>query len=79
MTRNEALKMALEVKLGTILTHFGGEPRLWVEGADWHDEVMNLVQAAYQRGLEDAAKIADKYGNGAYLIALEIRNLKVSP
>lgn len=28
--------------------------------------------------LEAAAEIADKYGNGAYLIAMEIRNLEVS-
>ena len=39
MTRDEIIKLAREARLGTTLTHQGGEPRVWIEGADWHDEV----------------------------------------
>jgi hypothetical protein len=49
MTRDEIIRMAREARLGTTLTHQGGEPRVWIEGADWHDEVERfaaLVAAA---------------------------------
>jgi hypothetical protein len=39
MTKDDVTRMAREAGLGAILTHQGGEPRVWIEGADWHDEV----------------------------------------
>ncbi len=38
MTRDDIIRMAREARLGSALTH-GGEQRVWIEGADWHDEL----------------------------------------
>ena len=48
MTRDDIIRMAREARLGSALTH-GGEQRVWIEGADWHDELERfaaLVAAA---------------------------------
>ncbi len=51
MTRDEIIRMAREAGLGTVLSHTTTHnvPRVWIEGADWHDELERfaaLVAAA---------------------------------
>lgn len=46
MTNDELIRMAREAGLGSTMTHHGGEPRAWIEGADWHDELMRFAEIA---------------------------------
>ena len=39
MNRDDFIRMAREAGLGAPLSHQGGKPRVWIEGADWHDEI----------------------------------------
>ena len=45
MTREEIISMAREAGLGTALCHnsIDGD-RIWIEGADWHDEVERFAK-----------------------------------
>jgi hypothetical protein len=43
MTTYNIIEMAREAGLGTSLTHNGGQPRVWIEGADWHDELTRFA------------------------------------
>lgn len=43
MTIDEfVIKLAREAGLGESFTHHGGEPRVWIEGVDWHDELRTI-------------------------------------
>lgn len=61
---NDIIRMAREAGLGTALCHNSVEgERVWIEGADWHDELerfANLVAAAER---EACAKVADEVGD----------------
>jgi hypothetical protein len=57
MTRDDIIRMAREAGLGTALCHnsIDGD-RIWVEGADWHDEIERfaaLVAAAEREAISD--------------------------
>lgn len=69
MTIDEIIKLAREAGLGTSLTHNGGEPRVWIEGADWHDELTRFAALVRVRALEEAIKIVEEFpipvGNSA--------------
>ena len=56
MTREDIIRMAREAQLGTSLIHKGGEQRVWIEGADWHDELerfADLVAAEKEKQIID--------------------------
>ena len=56
MTRDEIIAMAREAKLGAALSHGGQDERIYIEGADWHDELMRfvtLVAAAEREAIID--------------------------
>lgn len=55
MTTDEIIKLAREAGLGTSLTHNGGEPRVWIEGADWHDELTRFAFLVRNAVLEECA------------------------
>lgn len=63
------IKLAREAGLGTSLTHNGGEPRVWIEGADWHDELTRFAVLVRNAALDEAIKIIEEYripvGNSA--------------
>lgn len=63
------IKLAREAGLGESLTHHGGEPRVWIEGADWHDELTRFAALVRARALDEAIKIIEEYripvGNSA--------------
>lgn len=54
------IKAAREASLGTVLCHnsIDGD-RVWIEGADWHDELERFYAIAYRAGMERAAEICD--------------------
>lgn len=56
MTIDEfVINLAREAGLGTSLTHNGGEPRVWIEGADWHDELTRFAALVRNAVLEECA------------------------
>lgn len=60
MTREEIIRMAREARLGNVLRHNDDGDRVWIEGADWHDELecfANLVAAAER---EECAKVCEE-------------------
>jgi len=58
MNVNEIIiKLARDAGLGTSLTHNGGEPRVWIEGADWHDELTRFAALVRNAALEEAARV----------------------
>ena len=69
MTTDEIIELAREAGLGTSLTHNGGEPRVWIEGADWHDELTRFAALVRNAVLDEAIKIIKEYripvGNSA--------------
>ena len=58
MTRDDIIRLAQEAGLGNSLSHNGGDKRVWIEGADWHDELEHfaaLVAAAEREACADIA------------------------
>jgi hypothetical protein len=66
MTRDDIIRMAREARLGTTLTHQGGEPRVWIEGADWHDEVKRFAALVAAAEREACAVVADEHEEDCY-------------
>lgn len=56
MTRDDIIRMAREARLGSALTH-GGEQRVWIEGADWHDELERFAALVAEAEREACAKV----------------------
>jgi hypothetical protein len=65
MNRDDIIRWAHLAGLGTALTH-DGEQRVWIEGADWHDELKRfaalVAAAAKAEEREACAAICDGYG-----------------
>lgn len=63
---DEIIRMAREVGLGTVLCHnsIDGD-RVWIGGADWHDELERFYRAAFAAGAaaerEACAKVCDEF------------------
>lgn len=51
----EIIKLAREAGLEEALTHNGGEPRVWTEGADWHNELTRFALLVRNAVLEECA------------------------
>ena len=49
------IELARDAGLGAVLTHNGGEPRVWIEGADWHDELTRFALLVRNATLEECA------------------------
>ena len=52
----DIIKLAREAGLGAVLTHNGGEPRVWIEGADWHDELTRFAALVRKEALKEAER-----------------------
>ena len=61
MNTEEIIKLAREAGLGEALTHDGGEPRVWIEGADWHDELIRFAALVRNAAMDEAIKIIEEY------------------
>ncbi len=53
MNQDDITRMAREAKLGNNLSHYGGGIRVWIEGADWHDELERFAALVYAAGAAD--------------------------
>jgi len=60
MTREDIIRMAREAQLGTSLIHKGGEQRVWIEGADWHDELERFAALVAATEREACAKVCEE-------------------
>ena len=49
------IELAREAGLGESLTHNGGALRVWIEGADWHDELTRFAFRVRNAALEECA------------------------
>jgi len=47
--RESILRWAREAGLGTGLTHNGSEPTVYIEGADWHEELTRFAKLVAER------------------------------
>ena len=56
------IEMAREAGLGTTLTHDGSPPRVWIEGADWHDELERFAALVAAAEREACAKVCESEG-----------------
>lgn len=59
MTKDEIIRMAREAGLGSVLTRHDSEPRVWIEGADWHDELCEFVRLVAAAEREACANVCD--------------------
>jgi hypothetical protein len=76
MDKEDIIRMAREAQLGTSLIHKGGEQRVWIEGADWHDELERFAALAFAAGAaaerEACAKACEAIErNGAWVTKQE--------
>lgn len=53
------IELAREAGLGSSLTHNGGEPRVWIEGADWHNELTRFAALVRAAALDEASGVCD--------------------
>ena len=61
MNRDDIIRMAREAGLGTALCHNSVEgERVWIEGADWHDELERFAALVAAAEREECAKECDK-------------------
>ena len=76
MNRDDIIRMAREAGLGTALCHNSVEgERVWIEGADWHDELERfaaLVAAAERAACANACE-AKGMVKGGEVFAARIR------
>lgn len=54
------LDMAEEAGLGNVLSH-NGNKRVWIEGADWHDELEHFAKLVAAAEREACAMVAESY------------------
>ena len=64
MTKDDIIELAREARLGNVLCHNSVEgDRVWIEGADWHDELEQfaaLLEAKIRAdGREACAKVIE--------------------
>ncbi len=60
------IELAREAGLGSSLTHNGGEPRVWIEGADWHNELTRFAALVRAAALEEAERECYRVGANAF-------------
>lgn len=64
MTKEEIIRMAREAGLGTALCHNSVEgDRVWIEGADWHDELERFAALVAAHKAEVALAEAYRCGH----------------
>lgn len=57
MTKDKIISMAQEVRLGNALSHNGSELRVFIEGSDWHDELMRFAALVAAAEREECIKL----------------------
>ena len=60
MTTDDIIRLAREANLGNVLCHNSVEgDRVFIEGADWHDELERFAALVAAAEREACAKVAD--------------------
>ena len=63
MTSDDIIRMAREAGLGTVLCHNSVEgDRVWIEGADWHDELERFAALVAAAERDEILKLTDSLG-----------------
>lgn len=74
---NKIIETARKARLGTVLCNNSIEgDRVWIEGADWHDELARFYAIARAEALEDAAQACRPFGKTGAVVAAAIKALK---
>jgi len=76
MTRDDIIRMAREAGLGTALCHNSVEgERVWIEGADWHDELERFAALVAAAERAACANVCEAKGmvKGGEVFAARIR------
>ena len=61
MTRDDIIELAREARLGNVLCHNSVEgDRVWIEGADWHDELEQFAALLEAKVQADERKACAK-------------------
>ncbi len=62
MTREDIIRMAREAGLGAVLCHNSVDgDRIWIEGADWHDEAERFAALVAEAEREACAQVAEAW------------------
>jgi hypothetical protein len=67
MNTEDIIRWAREALLGSSLTHDERGLRIWIEGADWHDEITRFAALAYEAGAAAAKQEMLEAGNDKWL------------
>ena len=59
LTRDEIIEMARESRLGASLSHNGQGARIYIEGADWHDEITRFAALVTAEKDAEIARLND--------------------
>ena len=60
MAKEDIISIAREAGLGAALTHNNGEPRIFIEGADWHDELVRFAELLEAKVRADERKVLEQ-------------------
>jgi hypothetical protein len=71
MTRDDIISIAREAGLGSALTHHEGELRVWIEGADWHDELERFAELFEAKVRKECAALCSATAAGRDAEAIE--------
>ena len=71
MTKDDIISIAREAGLGSALTHHEGELRVWIEGADWHDELERFAELFEAKVRKECAELCRAEANGRSPLAFD--------
>ena len=71
MIKDDIIHMAQEAGLGSALTHNEGELRVWIEGADWHDELERFAELLEAKVRKKCAALCSEVAAGRDAEAIE--------
>jgi len=64
MTKDDIIELAREARLGNVLCHNSVEgDRVWIEGADWHDELERFAELLEAKVRKECAELCRAKAN----------------
>lgn len=72
MTKDDILELVREARLGNVLCHNSVEgDRVWIEGADWHDELEQFAALLEAKVRKECAELCRAEANGRSPLAFD--------
>lgn len=72
MTEEDILELVREARLGNVLCHNSVEgDRVWIEGADWHDELEYFARLLEAKVRKECAELCYAEANGRSPLAFD--------